>query len=187
MSFYINNTNPNRPGPINSNSLNGVCEKVLIEATKIFDSCVSRSTETGIILNLTKVGSVVPQISDYLSRSQAIVTPISMIIIGIKLGSIKISSIFKNKNMYFVSLCKLILVPALLVAIMLLLRLAFNVSNELILGMFVAFAMPSASLATTFADNFGGDSKSAAIFTIGTTILSVITIPVLYYLLMLII
>lgn len=141
----------------------------------------------GIILNFTKVGSVVPQISDYLSRSQAIVTPISMIIIGIKLGSIKISSIFKNKNMYFVSLCKLILVPALLVAIMLLLRLAFNVSNELILGMFVAFAMPSASLATTFADNFGGDSKSAAIFTIGTTILSVITIPVLYYLLMLII
>ncbi|MBQ8908819.1 MAG: hypothetical protein IJY90_00805 [Clostridia bacterium] len=53
MSFYINNTNQNRPGPINSNSLNGICEKVLVEATKIFDSCVSRSTETGVILNLT--------------------------------------------------------------------------------------------------------------------------------------
>ena len=53
MSFYINNTNPNRPGPINSNSLGGICEKVLIEATKVFDSCVSRSTETGVVLTLT--------------------------------------------------------------------------------------------------------------------------------------
>ncbi|MBQ8444506.1 MAG: hypothetical protein IJX25_04050 [Clostridia bacterium] len=53
MSFYINNTNTNRPGPINSSALNGICEKVLIEATKVFDSCVSRSTESGIILELT--------------------------------------------------------------------------------------------------------------------------------------
>ena len=53
MSFYINNANPNRPGPINSNSLGGVCEKVLIETRKVFDACVSRSTETGVVLTLT--------------------------------------------------------------------------------------------------------------------------------------
>lgn len=141
----------------------------------------------GLILNFTKVSSVLPQVSDYLSRSQAIVTPISMIIIGIKLGSIKLSSIFKNKNMYIVSLYKLIVVPFIITAILLTLKIWLDVPNELILAMFVAFSVPSASLATTFADNFGGDSKSAAIFTIGTTILSVLTIPALYYLLMLII
>lgn len=53
MSFYINNTNPNRPGPISGNALNGICEKVLIEATKVFDSCVSRTTETGVVLTLS--------------------------------------------------------------------------------------------------------------------------------------
>ena len=53
MSFYINNTNPNRPGPIGNNGLNGICEKVLIETTKVFDACVSQSTETGIILPVT--------------------------------------------------------------------------------------------------------------------------------------
>ena len=141
----------------------------------------------GLILNFTKVSSVLPQVSDYLSRSQAIVTPISMIIIGIKLGSIKLLDIFKSKNMYIVSFYKLILVPFIITAVLLLVRIWINVPSELILGLFVAFAVPSASLATTFADNFGGDSKSAAIFTIGTTILSVNTIPVLYYLLMLII
>lgn len=50
MSFYINNTNPNRPGPMTGNPVNGICEKVLIETTKVFDACVSQSTETGIVL-----------------------------------------------------------------------------------------------------------------------------------------
>lgn len=53
MSFFINNTNPNRPGPISGNGLNGICEKVLIETTKVFDACVSQTTETGIILPVT--------------------------------------------------------------------------------------------------------------------------------------
>lgn len=53
MSFYINNTNPNRPGPMNGNPTNGICEKILIETTKVFDACVCTSTETGIILQVS--------------------------------------------------------------------------------------------------------------------------------------
>ncbi len=53
MSFFINNTNPNRPGPMVGNPLNGICEKVMIETTKVFDACVSQKTETGVILPVT--------------------------------------------------------------------------------------------------------------------------------------
>lgn len=53
MSFYINNTNPNRPGPISGNPLSGICEKVMIETTKVFDACVCQTTETGIVLQVT--------------------------------------------------------------------------------------------------------------------------------------
>ena len=53
MSFYINNNNPNRPGPICGNPTNGICEKILIETTKVFDACVCTSTETGIVLPVT--------------------------------------------------------------------------------------------------------------------------------------
>lgn len=53
MSFYINNPNQNRPGPISSGNLGGICEKVMIETTKVFDACVSRITEPGIILTLS--------------------------------------------------------------------------------------------------------------------------------------
>lgn len=60
MSFYINNTNPSRPGPITGNPLNGICEKILIETTKVFDACVSQSTETGIVLTMTNLDPAGP-------------------------------------------------------------------------------------------------------------------------------
>ena len=53
MSFYINNTNPNKPGPLNGNATNGICEKILIETTKVFDACICTTTEPGVVLTLT--------------------------------------------------------------------------------------------------------------------------------------
>ncbi|MBO7526814.1 MAG: hypothetical protein J6T74_02835 [Clostridia bacterium] len=52
MSFYINNNNPNRPGPIVGSPLNGLCEKALIETKKVFDACLIQNTETGIVLTI---------------------------------------------------------------------------------------------------------------------------------------
>lgn len=60
MSFYINNTNPNKPGPVSGNALNGICEKILIETTKVFDACVCSTTETGIILQATNFNPANP-------------------------------------------------------------------------------------------------------------------------------
>lgn len=53
MSFFINNNNPNRPGQIVGNPMTGICEKALIEVTKVFDACVSITHESGIILTAT--------------------------------------------------------------------------------------------------------------------------------------
>lgn len=60
MSFYINNTNQNRPGPICGNASNGLCEKVLIEVTKVFDACVSQETDTGLILTVSDLTPASP-------------------------------------------------------------------------------------------------------------------------------
>lgn len=43
MSFYTNNTNCICcPGPINGNPINGLCERVCIQTTKVFDSCMKQ-------------------------------------------------------------------------------------------------------------------------------------------------
>lgn len=53
MSFFINNTNTNRPGPICGNVLNGLNEKILIEVTRVFDACIQNETIQGVTLTTT--------------------------------------------------------------------------------------------------------------------------------------
>ena len=84
-----------------------------------------------------------------------------------------------------VSAVRLVLFPALCVGMMLILKLIpfLDVSNDMIVGFFIAFAMPTAGLAAAFADQHKGDSENAVIYTLGTTVVSIATIPVLYMLL----
>ncbi|MBQ9145395.1 MAG: hypothetical protein IJX70_02870 [Clostridia bacterium] len=51
---FSNNVRPERmPGPINGNPANGLCERVCIQATKVFDACIKQETLTGIPVTLT--------------------------------------------------------------------------------------------------------------------------------------
>ncbi len=55
MSFYSNCTSDKIPCRINGNPLNGLCEKVCIQAKKVFDACIKQSQEDGFVLNLTNL------------------------------------------------------------------------------------------------------------------------------------
>lgn len=55
MSFFCNFQSDKCPGPINGNPINGLCEKVCIEAKKVFDACMQQSQLTDIVLNLTNL------------------------------------------------------------------------------------------------------------------------------------
>ena len=125
----------------------------------------------------------VPEIIKFSDNFYNIVTPISMTIIGMKLGAVKLSSLFKSGRLYYVSLLKLVVFPVAITALLIALKsVSLDIDMQsIILGVFVAFAMPTAGLAATFADEFGGDGDNAVIFTLGTTILSVLTIPTVYW------
>ena len=55
MFFFCNFQSDKCPGPINGNPLNGLCEKVCIQASKVFDACMQQSQLTDIVLNLTNL------------------------------------------------------------------------------------------------------------------------------------
>ena len=99
------------------------------------------------------------------------------------MAEIKFISLFKSWRMYYVCALKLILFPTVIVGLLLAVDKIFGVNiidNSVMLGFFIAFAMPTAGLASTFADGFGGDTENAVSMTLGTTVLSTLTIPVLY-------
>lgn len=135
----------------------------------------------GIPLNLLNVKAYVPEIATFAGHFSNIVTPISMTILGMKMAEADLLSLFAKRGMYYVSAVKLVLVPALAVGIALLLRLFMTVDSDIILGYFIALAMPTAGLASAFSDRYDGDTENAVANTLGTTILSIATIPVLYW------
>jgi hypothetical protein len=79
MSFYINNNNTCRPGGISGSPLNGLCEKALIEVTKVFDACRRLSTETGIVLPLSNFDPPGPTLPlTYISTTVATDMPVTI-------------------------------------------------------------------------------------------------------------
>ena len=53
MSFFTNNATDRGPGRITGNPMNGLCERVVIQAQKVFDACIRQTQEEGITLALT--------------------------------------------------------------------------------------------------------------------------------------
>ncbi len=55
MSFFCNFQSDRCPGAIKGNPLSGLCEKVCIQATKVFDTCMQQTQLTDIILPITNL------------------------------------------------------------------------------------------------------------------------------------
>ena len=162
-------------------------DKKSLDVKKIFLNPVLLAFLAGIAVNLTGITGKVPEIQTYCTHFSGIVTPLSMVILGMKLAAIPMGRLFASWRMYYVSAVRLVLFPALGIGIGFALCLIpkLGLDDSFILALFMGFAMPTAGLASAFADRYSGDTENAAVFTLGTTILSVVTIPVLYALLQL--
>ena len=60
MSFYSNFQSDKCPGPITGNPLNGLTEKVCIQAEKIFDACIKQTQLENYALTLTDLSPECP-------------------------------------------------------------------------------------------------------------------------------
>ena len=160
-------------------------DKSRISLKKAFLNPVLIAFIVGVVLNLMKVNTYIPEISTFSAHFSGLVTPLSMTILGMKMAEIKFVSLFKSPRMYYVCSMKLVAFPCIILALLLAAKHlgAGIVDDSIILGFFIAFAMPTAGLASTFADGFGGDTENAVSMTLGTTVLSILTIPIIYWVL----
>ena len=79
MSFFCNFQSDKCPGTINGNPINGLCEKVCVQAKKVFDACMQQSQLTDIVLNITNLTPTTPTypltfISAKSTTSQGVIT-----------------------------------------------------------------------------------------------------------------
>ncbi len=149
-------------------------------SAKLFLNPLLIAFAIAVIANLSGIFDKIPETLTYSTYLSNLVIPMSMLIIGINLAKVDLKKLMINAKMYYVSFIKLIAVPSLIIAILFVLKIYLDVSDELMLGVFISFAMPTAGLAPAYAGIYGGDTEGAVCYTLGTTILSVITIPILY-------
>ncbi|MBR5648080.1 AEC family transporter [Pseudobutyrivibrio sp.] len=100
--------------------------------------------------------------------------PLSMIVIGASVAKIPFREIFKGIRLYVFAFITLLLIPIVV-------SLAFKgmKKNEMIYGIFILlFAMPVGSIVSMLIKEYGGDETLCSKTVIITTLLSIITIPI---------
>lgn len=102
-------------------------------------------------------------------------TPLAMIIIGAYMTETDIIGALKKIRPYFISFIRLIICPVILIVIM----FVFKVDFSLALTATLAASAPSAALTTLFATKFNKDISTASILVTISTLLSIITIPLM--------
>ena len=131
----------------------------------------------GVGVGVNALDSALEKIMDGLNSLAHLVTPLSMIVIGMKLSQVKIKDLFTSKLAYFASFNKLIVMSLITILCVIFLPIDVNIKNVL----FFTLSMPSAAATTLFAVRFKGDGKIASIMVLLSTILSVFTITLMYY------
>lgn len=118
-------------------------------------------------------------VADIVSYTGDLTSPLSMIVLGCSLAQIPVGSIFRNGKVYGLLLLKMVAVPLLAYAC-----LHPLVKNQMVLCMVVVMlSMPVATNATMMALEYGGDQNTASSSVFVSTLLSLITIPVIMWLL----
>ncbi len=106
--------------------------------------------------------------------------PLSMMVLGVRLADIKFLDLFNDGKVYLTCANKLILCPLVTFCLLLLVRLIYPALDYyLFAALFIVLAMPSASSCLSFAEMFDSDREVAVKITLLSTILSVLTIPVI--------
>ena len=138
------------------------------------------SIAIGIVLFLTRI-HLPAIINNTLSAVGSMIGPASMIVTGMLFAGMDFKQIFANKRVYFVSFFRLIIVPVIALFLIKCSQLSTFSSNgnKLMMIVFLAIITPSASTVTQMCQVYGNDSQYASAINVVTTLLAIITMPLM--------
>ena len=145
-------------------------------------------TQTGSFIMENSVTSVLYQAVDLLADT---VSPLSMVVVGVRLGLSTFKGLFRDKYLYIYLGVRLLLSPALVWVIVRIALLIFgfvypsaedrSIITSLVL---ICASTPAATATSMFAEKFNGDAGYAGKLVSISTIFSVITMPLCSFLLL---
>lgn len=140
----------------------------------------------GLGLYLLKGVIPVPAIFDFTAKFSnylgALCLPISVLVTGALLASQDFKKMLSDKRLYLFNALKLLAIPMIVCLLAKLVTLGMTDSYDIVLFCAVISAMPCAATITMLAEMYDLDSPYAARMVGSTSILSLATLPLIYYL-----
>lgn len=167
-------------------------DKSYISVKKMFLNPASIATYIGLVLFLLSGIPVVREafiqpivrnpegvVKPLLDNLKALVAPLSMIIIGLRLTDLNIKDALRDKYLYINILVSLLLTPTAMFALLKLLSVFGIYHDALTASMMLIFtAAPAATATSMFAEKHDGDKVYAGLLVSITSILCVVTMPI---------
>ena len=132
----------------------------------------------GMSLFLLNIKLPVP-ISSAMSSMGAMMGPLSMFVVGMLLSKVSWKDVFANIRAYLIVLIRLIILPLMVLALFLVLRLhtLLPQGKDILMIVLLAAAAPSASTVTQFAQLYHNKPFEASIINALSILLCILTMP----------
>lgn len=161
-------------------TVNLVGDYILRPDKKINKSVIINPINIAIVLGFVLVIGEIPMgsfFTNFVTSAYRCVTPLSMLLAGMVLSSGSFAEMFKAPQVYIVSIIRLLVIPVILIFVFSIIGIqGFELSVPVL-----TMAMPVAVNGVMLAENSGGDSVTAARCAFVSTLISIITIPLLAY------
>ena len=162
---------------------NMLCEEEKLEWKKIFLNVNIISIIAGIVLFLFRI-KLPAGIQDVLGMMNNMIGPLGMLLAGMAIAEVPLKSIFTKKRNYLSVAFRLLLYPVLGLFLMKAIQIVVNLENssQILLTVYLACVTPACASVTSMAQLYDKDAAYASSLYVLTTLLSIVTMPVMVYL-----
>ncbi len=132
---------------------------------------------------------IVPIIKDnVLFLLKSCVIPLSMMMIGFRLAESKLGTLFKDRYIPIITIVRLLIIPVIVMFVLKMVQLTGilpeNVFSDGAAVLVISASTPVAAMASIFAERYDGDAVYAGKIVSLTTVISMITMPIIAMLLL---
>lgn len=131
----------------------------------------------GMICGLLNLKQYFPEfVLSALVEAKSCMGPAAMVLAGIVIGGFKFKDMLLNRKVYIATFLRLIVIPSVFVLVLKLL----GANSDLLTFTLVAFATPLGMNTIVYPAAYGGDTKTGASMTMISSVLAIITMPLLF-------
>ena len=151
-------------------------KKTLAERIKPLCTTTIFAIIAGLVMYFSgiKLPKTINTTVDYIASMN---TPLAMIVSGIYIAQSDILGAFKKLRVYFLTFVKCIVIPLIYMLCIIPLPLDYTLR----MSMLICMSCPTAANTMLFANRFGGDEKQGSYVFTFTTLISVVTIPLVMF------